>query len=77
MIESVDLRRLQVLRLVHRQGTVTAAAEVLRLTPSAVSAPLACVRLGSDRRPAIEQGLGALEEVGRELVRPPAAADPR
>ncbi|WP_344587095.1 LysR family transcriptional regulator [Actinomadura vinacea] len=33
----IDLRRLQVLRAVHQYGTVTAAAEVLHLTPSAVS----------------------------------------
>ncbi|MFB4317034.1 LysR family transcriptional regulator [Actinomadura sp. 21ATH] len=33
----IDLRRLQVLRAVHRHGTVTAAAEALHLTPSAVS----------------------------------------
>jgi DNA-binding transcriptional LysR family regulator len=33
----IDLRRLQVLRAVHQQGTVTAAAEALHLTPSAVS----------------------------------------
>jgi molybdate transport repressor ModE-like protein len=37
MIESVDLRRLHVLRLIHRYGSVTAAADALRLTPSAVS----------------------------------------
>src|SRR4051812_17259538 len=33
----IDLRRLHMLRVVHQQGTVTAAAEVLHLTPSAVS----------------------------------------
>lgn len=33
----IDLRRLQVLRAVHRHGTVTAAAAALHLTPSAVS----------------------------------------
>lgn len=33
----IDLRRLHVLRVVHQQGTVTAAAEALHLTPSAVS----------------------------------------
>jgi DNA-binding transcriptional LysR family regulator len=33
----IDLRRLQVLRILHRHGTVTAAAASLHLTPSAVS----------------------------------------
>jgi DNA-binding transcriptional LysR family regulator len=33
----IDLRRLHMLRVVHQQGTVTAAAEALHLTPSAVS----------------------------------------
>lgn len=33
----IDLRRLQVLRAVHQNGTVTAAAASLHLTPSAVS----------------------------------------
>ncbi|MFD5203927.1 LysR family transcriptional regulator [Streptomyces sp. NPDC058375] len=33
----IDLRRLQVLRAVHQHGTVTEAAAVLHLTPSAVS----------------------------------------
>ncbi|MGW7068783.1 LysR family transcriptional regulator [Streptomyces sp. NPDC054855] len=33
----IDLRRLHMLRMVHQHGTVTAAAEALHLTPSAVS----------------------------------------
>lgn len=33
----IDLRRLHMLRMVHQLGTVTAAAEALHLTPSAVS----------------------------------------
>ncbi|MDT0346003.1 LysR family transcriptional regulator [Streptomyces litchfieldiae] len=33
----IDFRRLEVLRAVHRHGTVTAAAAALHLTPSAVS----------------------------------------
>ncbi|HWU06915.1 MAG TPA: LysR family transcriptional regulator [Streptomyces sp.] len=33
----IDLRRLHMLRVVRQQGTVTAAAETLHLTPSAVS----------------------------------------
>jgi DNA-binding transcriptional LysR family regulator len=59
MIESVDLRRLQVLRLVHRHGTVTAAAEVLHLTPSAVSHQL--------RRLSRETGVPLLEPDGRRV----------
>jgi DNA-binding transcriptional LysR family regulator len=55
----VDLRRLQVLRLVHRHGTVTAAAEVLRLTPSAVSHQL--------RQLAREIGVPLLEPDGRRV----------
>lgn len=37
MDEPVDLRRLQVLRMVEAHGSVTAAASALHLTPSAVS----------------------------------------
>lgn len=37
MVDPVDLRRLQVLRMVEAHGTVTAAAKALHLTPSAVS----------------------------------------
>ena len=37
MNDGVDLRRLHVLRMVHHHGTVTAAADALHLTPSAVS----------------------------------------
>ncbi|GAA4498518.1 LysR family transcriptional regulator [Actinoallomurus oryzae] len=59
MIESVDLRRLQVLRLVHRHGTVTAAADVLHLTPSAVSHQL--------RQLARETGVALLEPDGRRV----------
>ncbi|GHJ37853.1 LysR family transcriptional regulator [Streptomyces sp. TS71-3] len=33
----IDLRRLHMLRVVHQQGTVTAAAAALHLTPSAIS----------------------------------------
>ncbi|MGC7098377.1 LysR family transcriptional regulator [Amycolatopsis lurida] len=33
----IDLRRLHMLRVVQQQGTVTAAAEALHLTPSAIS----------------------------------------
>ncbi|MFB9837268.1 LysR family transcriptional regulator, partial [Actinoallomurus acaciae] len=64
MIESVDLRRLQVLRLVHRHGTVTAAADVLHLTPSAVSHQL--------RQLARETGVALLEPDGRRVRLTPA-----
>src|SRR5579875_1971319 len=39
----LDVRRLAVLREVHRCGTVTAAAAALHLTPSAVSQQLAAL----------------------------------
>jgi DNA-binding transcriptional LysR family regulator len=60
MVESVDLRRLQVLRVVHECGTVTAAAGLLHLTPSAVSHQL--------RQLSREVGVPLLERTGR-LVR--------
>ncbi|RKT87782.1 DNA-binding transcriptional regulator, LysR family [Saccharopolyspora antimicrobica] len=50
----IDLRRLQVLRVLRAEGTVTATARALHLTPSAVSQQL---RLLS-------------KEVGSELLRP-------
>jgi DNA-binding transcriptional LysR family regulator len=59
MIDSIDLRRLHVLRLVHRYGTVTAAAEALRLTPSAVSHQI--------RQLARETGTPLLEPDGRRV----------
>lgn len=55
----VDLRRLQVLRLVHHHGTVTAAAEALLLTPSAVSHQL--------RQLSRETGVALLEPDGRRV----------
>lgn len=57
MIESVDLRRLHVLRLVQRHCTVTAAAEALHLTPSAVSHQI--------RQLSRETGMRLLEPHGR------------
>lgn len=59
MIESVDLRRLHVLRLVHRYGTVTAAADLLHLTPSAVSHQI--------RQLSRETGTPLLEPDGRRV----------
>jgi DNA-binding transcriptional LysR family regulator len=60
----IDLRRLQVLRLVDRHGTVTAAADVLHLTPSAVSHQL--------RQLARETGVALLEPDGRRVRLTPA-----
>lgn len=57
MIEAIDLRRLQVLRMVREHGTVTAAAAALHLTPSAVSHQL--------RQLAREVGVELLERDGR------------
>lgn len=64
MIDSVDLRRLHVLRLVHQYGTVTAAADVLRLTPSAVSHQV--------RQLSRETGVRLLEPHGRGVRLTPA-----
>src|SRR4051812_40613762 len=58
-------RRLQVLRAVARQGTITAAAEVCRLTPSAVSHQMQAL--------ARELDLTLLEHVGRNVRLTPAA----
>src|SRR3954469_1472916 len=60
--------------LIPRTAAVPAQHAVARipLRDAPTRDVLACVRLGSDRRPAIEQGLDALEESGRELVRPGA-----
>jgi len=43
MAEMIDVRRLRVLREVHQQGTLSAAADALHLTPSAVSQQLAAL----------------------------------
>jgi DNA-binding transcriptional LysR family regulator len=61
-----------VLRLVDRHGTVTAAAGVLRLTPSAVSHQLR--QLAREMGVALEQGPGALEEIGRAATREDGSA---
>src|SRR5947209_2136476 len=55
----IDVRRLAVLRELHRCGTVTAAAAALNLTPSAVSQQLAA--LGR------QAGLPLVEPTGRKL----------
>lgn len=59
MIETVDLRRLHVLRMLDEHGTVTAAAEALHLTPSAVSHQL--------RQLAREVGTDLVEPHGRTV----------
>ncbi|MEV5296451.1 LysR family transcriptional regulator [Amycolatopsis methanolica] len=54
----IDLRRLSVLRVLAEHGTVTATADALHLTPSAVSQQLRLLA----------------EEVGVELLRATGAA---
>ncbi|WP_246097355.1 LysR family transcriptional regulator [Streptomyces botrytidirepellens] len=61
----IDLRRLHMLRMVHQQGTVTAAAEALHLTPSAVSHHV--------RELARELRVPLLEPQGRGVRLTPAA----
>ncbi|MFC4565354.1 LysR family transcriptional regulator [Nocardiopsis mangrovi] len=55
----LDLRRLRVLRAVHHHGTVTAAAESLHLTPSAVSQQI--------RQLSRDLGVPLLEPEGRRI----------
>jgi DNA-binding transcriptional LysR family regulator len=54
----VDVRRLAVLRELHRCGTVTAAAAALHLTPSAVSQNLAALARETRTRLVEPQGRG-------------------
>ncbi|WP_130289688.1 LysR family transcriptional regulator [Pseudonocardia sediminis] len=61
----IDLRRVQVLRVVHHLGTVTAAAGSLHLTPSAVSQQLRVL--------AREVGVELLVPEGRGVRLTPAA----
>ncbi|MFD4191363.1 LysR family transcriptional regulator [Amycolatopsis thermoflava] len=61
----IDLRRLSVLRVLAEHGTVTAAAEALHLTPSAVSQQL--------RLLAKEVGVELLRRDGRRVRLTPAA----
>lgn len=61
----IDLRRLQVLRVLHKQGTVTAAAAALHLTPSAVSQQI--------RQLSREVGVDLLLHEGRRVRLTPAA----
>lgn len=61
----IDLRRLQVLRVVQQTGTVTSAAGALHLTPSAVSQQI--------RQLSRELGVPLLEPQGRGVRLTPAA----
>lgn len=61
----IDLRRLQVLRVLHQCGTVTAAARTLHLTPSAVSQQI--------RQLSRELGVELLQHEGRRVRLTPAA----
>ncbi|MBB5917519.1 DNA-binding transcriptional LysR family regulator [Nocardia transvalensis] len=61
----IDLRRLQVLRVLADRGTVTAAAAALYVTPSAVSQQIRA--LGT------ELGVELLHREGRRVVLTPAA----
>jgi DNA-binding transcriptional LysR family regulator len=65
MVEQLDLRRVHTLRVIEQQGTVTAAAELLHLTPSAVSHQITQL--------AKELGLQLLERRGRRVYLTPAA----
>ncbi|MBB3083868.1 LysR family transcriptional regulator [Geodermatophilus sabuli] len=62
----MELRSLEMLRAVHTQGGVTAAAAVLHLTPSAVSQQLAALTR--------EMGVPLTERVGRGVQLTPAGA---
>ena len=61
----IDLRRLHVLRMLHEHGTVTATAQALHLTPSAVSQQI--------RQLSRELGVNLLEPAGRRVRLTPAA----
>jgi DNA-binding transcriptional LysR family regulator len=61
----MDLRRLRVLRVLAERGTVTATAEALHLTPSAVSQQL--------RQLSRELGVELLRPDGRRVQLTPAA----
>jgi DNA-binding transcriptional LysR family regulator len=59
MVEQLDLRRLHTLRVLEQCGTVTGAAELLHLTPSAVSHQMAQL--------ARDLGVTLLERRGRRV----------
>jgi DNA-binding transcriptional LysR family regulator len=62
----IDVRRLRLLLELSRRGTVTAVAEALGYTPSAVSQQLAALER--------EAGLPLLERAGRRVALTPAGA---
>lgn len=59
MVDQLDLRRLHTLRVLEQSGTVTRAAELLHLTPSAVSHQISQL--------ARELGVDLLERRGRRV----------
>jgi DNA-binding transcriptional LysR family regulator len=61
----LDVRRLRLLRELSRRGTITAVAEALAFTPSAVSQQLAVLER--------EAGVALLERTGRRVVLTAAA----
>ena len=61
----LDLRRLRLLRELARRGTITAVAEALSYSPSAVSQQLAALEK--------EAGVRLLEPAGRWRGSPPKA----
>lgn len=61
----LDVRRLHLLRELHRRGTIAAVADALMFTPSAVSQQLAALER--------EVGVPLLERTGRRVVLTPAA----
>jgi DNA-binding transcriptional LysR family regulator len=60
----MDLKRLQFLREVAARGTISAAAEALGYTPSAVSQQLSVLEA--------EMGTPLLERQGRNVILTPA-----
>jgi DNA-binding transcriptional LysR family regulator len=62
----IDVRRLRLLLELSRRGTITAAAEALAYTPSAVSQQLAALER--------EAGVPLLERAGRRVALTPAGA---
>lgn len=60
----LDVRRLHLLRELHRRGTIAAVADALTFTPSAVSQQLAALER--------EAGVSLLERTGRRVVLTPA-----
>ena len=71
----LDVRRLRLLRELHERGTVTAVAEALAYTPSAVSQQLATLEREAGVRLMERDGRRLrLTDAGRGLVEHAAAA---